>query len=390
MFRTASAIALAACFTGSVHIAAQTVAANAEDSIRMNQIQVIGTHNSYHAGFAPSAAKYWKRYHPDVFKRLDYKHAPLDQQLSAGVRQIELDVFADRKGGLYAQPAGENLVAKAGLPADSPFDPKGLMQKPGFKVMHQPDVDYRSTCQPFVACLQVVRQWSMAHPQHVPIFILIETRQGKPESPGRTTPEPFTPETFDALDAEIRSVFTPDQMITPDDVRGDYATLNQAIRHNGWPTLAQARGKVIFLMDRHDMTPVYLEGHRELHGRVLFTNSTPGDSEAAFVEQNEPNIAKIRELVQQGYLVRTRTDESTVQGRTGNTIRRTAALASGAQMLSTDYPASEPARWIGSKGKHYTVELPHNVVARCNPVLKPARCIDAVLEPKSDSEAAGQ
>ena len=35
-----------------------------------------------------------------------------------------------------------------------------------------------------------------------------------------TEAEPFTPKTFDELDAEIRSVFPPEEMITPDDVRG--------------------------------------------------------------------------------------------------------------------------------------------------------------------------
>ncbi len=28
-----------------------------DDAVKMNQIQVIGTHNSYHAGLAPSEAK---------------------------------------------------------------------------------------------------------------------------------------------------------------------------------------------------------------------------------------------------------------------------------------------------------------------------------------------
>ena len=35
-----------------------------------------------------------------------------------------------------------------------------------------------------------------------------------------TVPEPFTSSTFDALDAEIRSVFSANEIITPDDVRG--------------------------------------------------------------------------------------------------------------------------------------------------------------------------
>ena len=60
----------------------------------------------------------------------------------------------------------------------------------------------------------------------------------------------FTSAIFDALDAEIRSVFRPGEMITPDDVRGDAPTLNAAIRTKGWPTLGQARGKVVFLLDQ--------------------------------------------------------------------------------------------------------------------------------------------
>jgi Phosphoinositide phospholipase C, Ca2+-dependent len=37
--------------------------------------------------------------------------------------------------------------------------------------------------------------------------------------------EEFTPATLDALDEEIRSVFTADKMVTPDDVCGTLAML---------------------------------------------------------------------------------------------------------------------------------------------------------------------
>ena len=95
-------------------------------------------------------------------------------------------------------------------------------------------------------------------------------------------------------------------MITPDQVRGHHRTLNQAVRKGGWPTLAQARGKVIFLMDQARVGPTYLEGHPGLRGRVLFTNATPGHPDAAFIEENDGNPARIASLVRQGYLVRRR------------------------------------------------------------------------------------
>jgi hypothetical protein len=348
-----------------------------QNSVRINQIQVIGTHNSYHAGFAPSAAKLWQEKNPDAFKGLDYSHKPLAEQFDSGVRQIELDIFADSKGGLYAHPLGPKFVADAHLPPDPDFDPDGLMSKPGFKVMHMQDIDYRSTCQPFIACLEQIRSWSHEHPRHVPIFVLVETKQGSPRRPFQEIePEPFTSSTFDALDAEIRSAFPSAELITPDDVRGHYETLNAAVLAGNWPTLESARGKVVFLMDQRPMGPIYLAGHPSLRGRVLFTNAEPGEPDAAFIERNDGPVAEITDLVRKGYLVRTRTDADTKEARVNATTRRDAMIASGAQMLSTDYPANEPARWAG----HYAVALPEQAIARCNPVNAPAACTIGPLQ----------
>jgi hypothetical protein len=342
-----------------------------DGAVKLNQIQVIGTHNSYHAGIAPNESKLWQAKYAEAFKGLDYQHQPLPQQFDSGVRQIELDVYADTKGGLYAHPSGPKNVAAAGLPADPDFDPDGVMLKPGFKVMHVQDVDYRSTCQPFTGCLKQIKDWSHAHPNHIPIFILIETKQGKPRGELHLTePESFTSSTFDALDAEIRSVFQPRELITPDDVRGHYKTLNEAVLAGSWPTLAKARGKVVFLMDQHAVTPVYLEGHPALRGRVIFTNSDPGQPDAAFLERNEGPASDISALVRQGYLIRARTDSDTKEARIDDTKTRDEMISSGAQLLSTDYPINEPARWDG----HFVVTLPGDVVARCNPIDAPVDC----------------
>ena len=130
------------------------------------------------------------------------------------------------------------------------------MMQPGFKVMHVQDLDFRSVCQPFKACLEEVRAWSHGHPGHIPIFILVETKQESTQGPMHLTEaELFTAKTFDELDAEIRSVFSPEEMITPDDVRGSYKTLNEAVLAGRWPTLRSARGKVIFLMDQRPVGP---------------------------------------------------------------------------------------------------------------------------------------
>ena len=385
MFRRMKmAAAAAVVVTSHLGIAQQMTQAEQDKVVKINQIQVIGSHNSYHAGFAPSERKYLEMKNPKALFGLDYKHAPLADQLNGGVRQIEIDVFADAKGGRFAHPKIDDAVVKAGLPVDPDFDPGHEMDKPGFKVMHMQDFDERSTCHTFVSCLTAVREWSKAHPQHLPIFILVETKEGEmKEMPDAVKTEPFTPAVFDALDVEIRSVFKPGEYITPDEVRGKAATLEAAVLAGGWPTLEKARGRVIFLMDQHKAGPIYTEGHPSLKGRILFTNSDPGKPDAAFVEQNDGTKEAIDALVKKGYLVRTRTDEGTKQARTNDTTRRDLALSSGAQMISTDYPASEPSQWTP-----FVVALPGGLVARCNPVSKPASCVDRLLEPASVSTAS--
>jgi hypothetical protein len=81
-----------------------------------------------------------------------------------------------KTGGSYAHTKGLKKIAQAGMPVDPPFDPQGLLLQHGYKVMHKADVDYRSNCQPFLACLGVIRSWSLSHPQHVPILIIVENK----------------------------------------------------------------------------------------------------------------------------------------------------------------------------------------------------------------------
>src|SRR5262245_36061864 len=119
--------------------------------VAVNEIQVLGTHNSYHLRPRPALFNLLLIFDPS-FQAWDYQHIPLDEQFSTqGIRQIELDVFADPMGGLYDIRHALILV---GDPTDS-----GLpeMEQPGFKVLHIQDVDFETTCTTFVGCLKVVK-----------------------------------------------------------------------------------------------------------------------------------------------------------------------------------------------------------------------------------------
>jgi hypothetical protein len=113
---------------------------------------------------------------------------------------------------------------------------------------------------------------------------------------------------------------------------------------------------------------------------VLFTNADPGQPDAAFVEENEGSRSVIDNLVRQGYLVRARADESTIAARTNDTTRRDELLDSGAQMISTDYPLSEPSKWTG-----YSVGFANGLPARCDIINAPKTCKDSLLEPGTKS-----
>src|SRR6201984_600642 len=92
--------------------------------VHLNQIQVVGTHNSYNMGFAPSEGKYFEEHYAKAFHGVDYHHQTLTQQLNGGVRQLELDIVQDPEGGRFAHPKIVELTKEAGLPADPEFDPK--------------------------------------------------------------------------------------------------------------------------------------------------------------------------------------------------------------------------------------------------------------------------
>ena len=343
--------------------------------VRINQLQVVGSHNSYHV--EPSPAEKALRAGSGLIDEtsLEYSFAPLGWQLDReDVRQIELDVWADPQGGAYAAP---RLRALAG---GGPYAP--AMALPGIKVLHVQDYDYRTTCLTLVACLRAVRTWSDAHRGHVPLAIQLELKDSPlpPQIPA-TVPVPWTAAQLDGLDAEIGGVFPRGRIVTPDDVRDGRASLEAAVLDGKWPKLAAARGKVMFLMDNGEpYRSRYLAGHPGLRGRLVFTNSTPGRPDAAFVKANDPtgaNLERIRDLVRRGYVVRTRADADTREARADDPARRRQALASGAQWVSTDYPAPGIAARFGSR---YRVRMPGPGAARCNPVNAPGSCRSGRLD----------
>lgn len=346
--------------------AAGSTTTGTDVAVGLDEIQVLAAHNAYHQRGEPALLQAITDNLPSLTPTIDYEHPTLTEQLELGVRSMELDLFEDPDGGRYGSPKAIPLL---GL---QPVDP--AMVEPGFKVLHIQEVDYRSSCPTFVACLTELETWSAGHDDHVPIIVQLEVKDGVIDDPldlGFVQPIPTTAATFTALEAEIRSVLDDDQIVTVADVQGDHDSLAAAVAADGWPDLEELRGRFVFVLDDHGAKRDLYRGlHPDTRDRLIFVDAVPPDDDAAFTVLNDPvaDGDRIRELVAQGILVRTRADADTVEARAGDTARREAAFASGAQLVSTDFERADP------RFPSYVVALPGGGEARCNPVSAPEGC----------------
>ena len=343
----------------------------AGSSLRLNQMQVVGSHNSYHRELSPNEQKVQLQQNPGSVD-LWYSHAPISQQLEdQNVRSLELDLFPDPQGGLYTYPLIRKLTGQGPL-----TDP--AMAQPGIKVMHIPDFDYNTNCDTFVLCLRQVKTWSDQHPNHVPIAINLELKQSDPNvvAAGGVKAPPWDAANLDSVDTEIRSVFAADELLSPDDVRKPGLTLEQSVLTKGWPTLSSVRGQVMFYFDNGgpgEIRDIYTAGKPNLEGRAVFTRGPEGAPDAAVTEVNDPrgaNEAEIQRLVKKGYLVRTRSDEPMATIRDKDYTRLGIGLASGAQWVTTDFPVAGMAARYDSD---FVAKLPGHTPVRCNPVTATAK-----------------
>lgn len=316
------------------------------DTLPINFIQSIGTHNSYRKPMEKRVMRTLRLINPffgnkpSPAQQLEYEHLPFDKQFGTyGIRGLEIDIHHDPQGGRYHRQKGNIAGARPSMVSDS------VMLMPGMKVFHIADIDYNSHYNTFRQALLAVKTWSDAHPRHMPIYILVEPKEegagNHVKSLGFVSVLSFDKAALEIADQEIREVFAEDtgKVFRPDDLRGKHISLQEAVLTDGWPLLRDMRGKVVFIINgnmRH--TNMYAEEHPSFAGRMMFSFSTPERTDAAFIKRDDAFALDIPQLVQQGYMVRTRTDSPGYEARANDHRTKQAAILSGAQLLSTDYP----------------------------------------------------
>ena len=297
-----------------------------DDKLRLHHIQVKGTHNSYH--LEPELP-----IHPGH----RYSHLPLDQQLATqGVRAFELDLHFDNT---------EQRLA----------------------VLHLGVFDEETTCPTFETCLQTIKGWSDQKRDHLPILVWLEIKTGADgeESAALTL-----------VEETIAGILPDSQLLTPSLVQGNYPSMREALREEGWPLLGDLRGRVCFIfLNGGALTEAYLIRHPNAQGGIVFPSAGSGEFEepwAAFAKINDPSSSKIahaltnRILVASNICMADNSDEECYQ-------KRDAGLSNGVTMLKDDFPGPVETR-------DYWLQFPDNDSPRCNPLTAPPECFADALE----------
>jgi hypothetical protein len=281
-----------------------------DQTIRLNEIQVLATHNSYKK-IGSGLGKFFIGLGDsfDEANALKYGYDSLTDQFNVGVRSIELDVRY-RKGT--------------------------------FEVTHVPLVDNSSTTPNLALAIEEIKLWSDNNPNHIPISVLVEIKHD-----------------WMMLDLELKEItevelLLLDQLISntlgtkllsPKDVIGSSSTLKAAITENGWPLLKNTLGKVIFILHPGRYTDTYVEMDSDFNSMAMFpaaSNSEIDNTYTSFIVHNDPNVEIIKGLVSQNFIVRTGLD-----GRlTPDAEQFNNAIASGAQILTSDFPPNHNFKGI--------------------------------------------
>lgn len=328
-----------------------------DDNLPINKIQVLGSHNSYKRATDQGIWKFIKAF--DCFSKgdlkpsqqMEYNHIPLDSQLHYfGLRQFEIDIYNDPKGGRYYNRQGNALRFRS---TKSNVD---ALLWGGMKVLHISDIDYNTNYYTFKDALRAVNKWSNEHPTHLPIYLMIELKNDGISDyvpvAGFKKALKFDEKALDDLKEEIYSVFSSEHLLKPDDVRGNYSTLREAVITKGFPLLKEARGKIVFILYAPtEVKKIITEKHPSFRGLPYFTYADKNSPEAAFLKYDDPkkHFEEIKQCIDSGFIVRSRADADTREARDNDYSSFEGAKKAGVQLISTDF-------YIPFKGTGYVLK----------------------------------
>lgn len=288
------------------------LAAELDAGIKFNELSFIATHNSYQKQSVPSYKKLYQNLSDLTFglvkgNKGDFESQTLTQQFNCGIRSIEMDIEAVVK---------DNTIT--------------------FTCLHMPSIDMTTTCYDFALALKEICMWSDNNPGHLPITVIVETKQVLLPLENMKS---FNIEYAKELDNLLRTSLG-DKLFTPADMLRDYNSFGEMRAADDWCRADEMLGKVLILLHDCDTTEDYIDTDPSVRTQAMFPMLREDDIDrdcASFLLMNNPkDILKSKGLIldELNFVVRTRADEFTQVTEK----RRENAISSGAQIVSTDYP----------------------------------------------------
>lgn len=293
-------------------IFAGDLAAELENGIKFNEMSFLGTHNSYQT----EALKETKKLHQSLSalslgiydaERIEFKSETLTEQLNCGLRSFEMDIET--------------------------FDRDGEIS---FTCMHSPYFEMTTSCYDFSLALKEIAMWSDNNPNHLPITIIIEPKETFLPLEDMTY---FNLDYALSLDGTLRECLG-EKLFTPADMLRDYSSFGDMRAADDWCEVKDMLGKVVILLHECNVTESYISVDSSIKTQAMFPMLREDDIDrscASIILCNKPaELIEVSEDIidNKKIMVRTRADKF---GDVSE-VKREQAFASGANIISTDYP----------------------------------------------------
>ncbi len=283
-----------------------------EDGVKLNEIAVLGTHNSYQRLATKETRFAMNLIDSITFKKFglntfDFEMDTLTEQLEMGVRNVEIDIET--------------------LDKDDKIE---------FKVTHNSLIDNASSAYDFEKALQEIKMWSDNNPEHIPVIIIVEPKSFVIEINGM---KKFSLEYAKELDKIVADTLG-DSLLTPEDMLRDYASFKEMRENDDWISLKEARGKILVLLHDCDVTESYIALDESIKTQKMFPMLRYDDrneSYTSFILENDAWRAderKAENIDESNLIVRTRADVYPEYSDERYEVIETC----GSQIITTDFP----------------------------------------------------
>ncbi len=286
--------------------------AELEAGIKFNEMSFLATHNSYQTSAINETKNLYGKLSDLTFgiyddSAIEFKSETLTDQLNCGLRSFEIDIET--------------------------FDRDGEIS---FTCMHSPYFEMSTSCYDFSLMLKEIAMWSDNNPDHLPITVIIEPKSSFLPLKDMKY---FNVDYAVALDETLRDGLG-EKLFTPADMLRDYESFGEMRAADDWCKVKDMLGKVLFLLHEGKVTEDYIALDPSIRSQAMFPMLREEDADrdcTSFILCNDPeSLLEIEDevITEKKIMVRTRADKF---GQITDE-RREDAFASGANIISTDYP----------------------------------------------------